>query len=55
MKLKMPNNRFNGVLYGVTFKDGVSDDIKDPNLCERLVSRGYEEVVEEKPKKKKSK
>lgn len=48
-KLKLSNGKkFSGVIYGVKFVDGVSTDIQDQHLVERLLNRGYELVKETK-------
>ena len=47
-KVKVPKEKkFSGVLYGVKFIDGVSEEIKNKHLVERLVHRGYEVVKKE--------
>lgn len=41
-KVKLPNKKdFSGMIYGVKFVLGVSEDIKDKHLIERLLMKGY--------------
>lgn len=47
MKLTIPNNPgFSGVSYGLTFKNGVSQDTTNEKLVKRLIKRGYALVEE---------
>lgn len=51
-KVKISNSeKYSGVIYGIKFTDGVSADIKDAHLVERLLNRGYEIVEEKKANK----
>lgn len=50
MKLTIPNNPgFSGVSYGLTFKNGVSEDVTNEKLVKRLIKRGYALVEEPTP------
>lgn len=52
-KLKCPNPVTNR-MYGLAFTAGISEEVEDQDLINRLVLKGYE-IVEEKPKTTKKK
>lgn len=47
LRVRVPGDFFSGVVYGLKFTDNVSEEIRNLNLFERLIMKGYLDASEE--------